>query len=739
MSSVKEAATVINGQNDEETLEWSYIEWKEQVGSSMGLCSVQTQTTAPLTEDKETQTSRPQIMLIDLPRTPSKLKSAGLLEADGFLTPLFQFNRHALGRISTSPTLRRMRTSTRRPRVDFTDPTSADGGQVGSVSGEAQFPEGLLSPGWRTKSPLAASPLSDAEPDRVSPSGSNADKEEDRSSHPNSVDNGVIFERFENIKIDGEPTEDSDQETDGPPHNRLQERRRSSVVVSLPGLDVSPGDLFVSDGAADRLNGSTLSESKKSKWPFSRHSTIKGRMKFGIEKCLSTVQIQDWRDTDFQRYKNCSLEDFLKSEGREGGADDDDEEEARDWRKEKAVWELFTSECVYFLDQLMVLKEVFLHTLTCLQHGGYLQDVEPWRLFANLNELSLVSFGFLTSLLRAVRESWEIPVSGNAPTLQALLTKGFRDSICLSQHKYCLNYPTAIGYLDSLKQREDFTTYVKWCERNGECRRLYLRDLLVAPLQRLTRYPLLLRNVERRCGGAAERNAVQAVIELVERSIHELEGKVKWLDNYQKVKRLKESLVWEPVWERTRRAFVPESLRHLMKAASLENLVANRTLLYEGRLVLLTAESGKQQDVYMFLFDEFLLITKMKRKKRLSQRAGGSEQSSAHSAAGSQELQTLLREGCAFTVLDQPLSLDRVQLRNIDQLNASASGLLNSFMVTHQNRYLQCIAVFVLQAPSESAKKAWMLALEGAVEDMLKQDSQQPRLRNSAWLESTQI
>lgn len=40
---------------------------------------------------------------------------------------------------------------------------------------------------------------------------------------------------------------------------RLQERRRSSVVVSLPGLDVSPGDLFVSNGAADILNGSNYS------------------------------------------------------------------------------------------------------------------------------------------------------------------------------------------------------------------------------------------------------------------------------------------------------------------------------------------------------------------------------------------------------------------------------------------------------------------------------------------------
>lgn len=38
----------------------------------------------------------------------------------------------------------------------------------------------------------------------------------------------------------------------------------------------------------------------------------------------------------------------------------------------------------------------------------------------------------------------------------------------------------------------------------------------------------------------------------------DLEGKVKWLDNYQKVKQLRDALVWLPVWERNKRAFVPE-------------------------------------------------------------------------------------------------------------------------------------------------------------------------------------
>lgn len=62
----------------------------------------------------------------------------------------------------------------------------------------------------------------------------------------------------------------------------------------------------------------------------------------------------------------------------------------------------------------------------------------------------------------------------------------------------------------------------QWCERNELCRRLQLRDLLVAPLQRLTRYPLLLRNMARRCQMEDENKGLQTIAEQVDTSICEL-------------------------------------------------------------------------------------------------------------------------------------------------------------------------------------------------------------------------
>ncbi|KAJ0069976.1 hypothetical protein NL108_017995, partial [Boleophthalmus pectinirostris] len=364
---------------------------------------------------------------------------------------------------------------------------------------------------------------------------------------------------------------------------------------------------------------------------------------------------------------------------------------AHAYKRQEAVWELFTSECVYFLDQLMV----FLATLKSLQTRNCLTDVDVWRLFANLNELCLVSFGFLNSLFRVIKDTLAISEGGGATLLQ-LLSKVFEESVCHCLQKYCLNYSTALLYLDSLKHRDDFGSYVKWCERQEQCRRLQLRDLLVAPLQRLTRYPLLLRNIAKRLQTEEEIRGLQCVAEQVDTAICDLEGKVKWLDNYQKVKQLRDALVWLPVWERDKRAVIPENLKHLLKAVTLENLISHRSLLFEGRLVL--TENTKLLDVYLFLFDEFLLITKIKRSKKRS-----IEQNPLR-LPQNQELEHLLKDGWTFTVVDQPVSLDRLQLKNIDQLNASTSGLPHSFIIMHQNRYQQCIGAFILQAPSETAK-----------------------------------
>lgn len=254
MSSLQHVIRQEKDQDVENKLGWSYIQWVENEVVTTGVANAQTQTDWGPFQHKECQTSNPVIMHIDLTRTNSKLRHSPLGHTDGLVAPFIQFDRQAPARISTSPTLRRMR-STRRPLMDPVMMESTE---------EEPSPMNLLSPVHRVKSPLAASPLSDGESCHDHQLISSSGRQRTRSNRSKTFENGIASTRQECqsahptvIQDFGFP--DSGVQETELCHNSLQERRRSSVVVSLPGLDVSPGDLFVSNGAADILNGSNFS------------------------------------------------------------------------------------------------------------------------------------------------------------------------------------------------------------------------------------------------------------------------------------------------------------------------------------------------------------------------------------------------------------------------------------------------------------------------------------------------
>ncbi|XP_069629496.1 pleckstrin homology domain-containing family G member 7 [Haliaeetus albicilla] len=643
----------------------------------------------------------------------------------------FQFDRHALARISTSPTLRRLRMASASQALSFQD--GSDAAQPGNqkeytgslhhickspprctttsslslpscvhaklLSSKAKAETTIADPesaGTRSKLPSQKDLLSDGSPNETRQNSWKASS-------------ATLPRRLPQPS----PTPQESAQKSGFPMQRSAERRRSSVVVSLPGLEVFPGDLLVSDSATDHLPTAALllsAESKKPRWPFAKRGVGKDKQKQAsdLENCLSTIKIIDCSTYEFFCFKSKSWHEFIKEQQTE----QKDVDSRLEVKKEAAVWELFTSECTYFLDHLLVLKMIFMNTLKYLQCNEFLLDVDLWRLFANLEELNKISHSFLKTFFETVKQ--HISKSDSPMGFSSILRKFFQGDLCQTHQIYCLNYTSAVFYLENLRQREDFGIYLKWCEQNEQCRRLHLPELLVAPLHRLTRYPLLLDNIWKRSTDETEKGFIWSLKEKVEKSIRDLEGKVKWLDNFQKFRQLQEVIIWPQVWDRDKRFFVPECLKQSIRENnSSENILssANRLLLHEGRLTL--AESTRLLDAYLFLFDDLLLITKIKRNKK---KYGGSDTSLIPVCPSlTPELQSFIREGGFCTVLDQPIPLDRLILKNVDPIHVTVFSLRNAFLIQHENRYHQCIAVFLLQAQTETAKKTWMSQIETAI------------------------
>ncbi|KAM9673028.1 pleckstrin homology domain-containing family G member 7 [Trichechus inunguis] len=635
---------------------------------------------------------------------------------------LLQFDRQAPGRISTSPTLRRLRGSrcgtwNSMPHQDTLEvPTWKE-----PASSMCYLPKSLPGSPKDYSPSISSLRLSDlrlpSDSERtlntagsVEPQIGPSDKQAPPRLQP--VSKGTLHQ--------ASPPPSPTSPCPSPQgevlqQSRFYEHRRSSVVLNLPGLEVFPGDLLVSDGAADYLYHPLLllnSESKKPRWPFSKRGVGKDKLKHisDLENCLSSMKITDFRGYEFHDLKDKTWTEVMETHQKLPT----DQLDLR--RQQEAMWELFTSECTYFLDHLLVLKMIFMNTLKYLQTHEYLLDVDLWRLFANLEELSQTSFGFVNSLFDIIKDY--VDTSENAPSMDfiSVLMKHFRGSLCQSHQTYCLNYTAAVFYLESLRQRDDFGIYLKWCEQNEQCRRLHLPELLVAPLHRLTRYPLLLKNIWKRSTDSTEKVMIYSIKEKVEKSIRDLEGKVKWLDNFQKLRHLQEIIVWPPLWDRDKRFFIPECLKHIFKEHMAENILSptNRHLLYEGKLTL--TESTRFLDVYLFLFDDFLLVTKTKRNKKKL----GSSDTGLMCPSLTPELQTVIKEGGSCTVLDQPIPLDRLVVKNIDPLHVSVFGLRNAFLIQHENGYRQCIAAFLLQAQTENIKKTWMAQITAAISCFMK-------------------
>lgn len=95
--------------------------------------------------------------------------------------------------------------------------------------------------------------------------------------------------------------------------------------------------------------------------------------------------------------------------------------------------------------------------------------------------------------------------------------RGFVDfaTIFTPYTKYCAEQSTCQFYCKEMYHNNAlFMTYCAWCESQKMCNRLRLADILVRPMQRLTKYGLLLAAIKKHINDEAEGEAIDAMVSL---------------------------------------------------------------------------------------------------------------------------------------------------------------------------------------------------------------------------------
>lgn len=132
-----------------------------------------------------------------------------------------------------------------------------------------------------------------------------------------------------------------------------------------------------------------------------------------------------------------------------------------------------------------------------MQLERLLTDVDQHRLFSNVRDICEANLKFWTLYLYPMVAH---SVATGEPLRVTFFHQGFVAfaSIFAPYKKYCAEQSTCQFYCKELNQNNPlFTSYLAWCESQKLCNRLRLADILVRPMQRLTKYSLLLTAIKK--------------------------------------------------------------------------------------------------------------------------------------------------------------------------------------------------------------------------------------------------
>lgn len=284
---------------------------------------------------------------------------------------------------------------------------------------------------------------------------------------------------------------------------------------------------------------------------------------------------------------------------------------------QSAIWELVTTE-VYYILALQTVTDLFLACLEDIQSHSILTDVDQHKLFSNIRDICESNLKFWTSYLHPmVKDSMETKEPMNVYKFK----DGFMEfsSIFMPYTKYCAEQSTCQYYCKELYQNNSlFMSYCAWCESQKMCNRLRLADILVRPMQRLTKYGLLLAAIKKHIADENEGEAIDEMIHSVEEFVAGVNAHLTTRQENERLKGINARIDSYEVVESNNEILDKMVRQHSTMfdlCLPMQGTIEGRKLFLEGDLKF--KDSLGKIDVHCFLLTDFLLVCKKNKHENL--------------------------------------------------------------------------------------------------------------------------
>ncbi|XP_061563362.1 intersectin-2-like isoform X2 [Cololabis saira] len=339
-------------------------------------------------------------------------------------------------------------------------------------------------------------------------------------------------------------------------------------------------------------------------------------------------------------------------------------------KRQGYIHELIQTEETY-VDDLELVLEVFHKPMA---ESGRLTEAEMAVIFVNWRELIVCN----TKLLKALRVRKK---SGGDNMPVQLIGDLLASELAHMQPyiRFCSCQLNAAALLQSrTHDQPDFKEFLKKIATNYRCKGMPLSSFLLKPMQRITRYPLLIKNIlEHTPDGHADREPLRAALERAEELCSQVNEGVREKENSDRLEWIQNHVQCEG------------PIEHLA-LNSLTNCLGPRKLLHSGRLY----KTKSSRELWAFLFNDFLLFT---------------HSAKPFSSSGSDKLFSP-KTSIQLKMYKTPLFLNEVLVK----MPPDPSSDEPVFHVSHIDR------VYTLKTETLSERTAWVQKIKSASEHFIE-------------------
>ncbi|KAF3702763.1 Intersectin-2 SH3 domain-containing protein 1B SH3P18 SH3P18-like WASP-associated protein [Channa argus] len=224
-----------------------------------------------------------------------------------------------------------------------------------------------------------------------------------------------------------------------------------------------------------------------------------------------------------------------------------------------------------------------------MSESGRLTEAEMGVIFVNWRELIMCN----TKLLKALRVRKK--TGGDNMPVQLIGDLLASELAHMQPYiRFCSCQLNAAALLQSKTYNQpDFKNFLKKIATNYRCKGMPLSSFLLKPMQRITRYPLLIKNIlEHTPECHADRGPLREALDRAEELCSQVNEGVREKENSDRLEWIQSHVQCEG------------PIEHLV-FNSLTNCLGPRKLLHSGRLY----KSKSSRELWTFLFNDFLLLT----------------------------------------------------------------------------------------------------------------------------------